>query len=43
MEALRELAMERSGEVLKHNQIPEKDLESFPQQAIIAGFRKYTL
>ncbi|MDW8101577.1 MAG: 4Fe-4S dicluster domain-containing protein [Anaerolineae bacterium] len=43
MEALRELAMERDGERLKYNQIPEEELDSFPQQAIIAGFRKYTL
>ena len=43
MEALRELAMEREGEVLLHTEIPEEELEEFPQQAIIAGFRKYTL
>lgn len=43
MEALRELAMEREGEVLLYTEIPEEELEEFPQQAIIAGFRKYTL
>ena len=43
MEALRELAMEKQGEALKHNEIPTSELEDFPQQAFIAGFRKYTL
>ncbi len=43
MEALRELAMEQEGEVLLYTEIPEEELEEFPQQAIIAGFRKYTL
>ena len=43
MEALRELAMEQGGEVLLYTEIPEEELEEFPQQAIIAGFRKYTL
>ncbi|HDN80605.1 MAG TPA: 4Fe-4S dicluster domain-containing protein [Chloroflexi bacterium] len=43
MEALRELAMERDGDTLKHTEIPKEELEAFPQQAIIAGFRKYTL
>lgn len=42
MEALRELALRARGDHLNVNRLPAKDLAEFPQQAFIAGFRKYT-
>ncbi len=42
MEALRELALERSGDHLAPSTVPARDLEEWPQQAFIGGFRKYT-
>jgi heterodisulfide reductase subunit C2 len=42
MEALRELAMQELGDNLQVAQIETCDLAEFPQQAFVAGFRKYT-
>ena len=42
MEALRELAMQELGDNLQVAQIEARDLAEFPQQAFVAGFRKYT-
>lgn len=42
MEALRELAMQELGDSLQVAQIDLRDLAEFPQQAFVAGFRKYT-
>ena len=42
MEALRELAMQEMGDSLQLAQIEVSDLAEFPQQAFVAGFRKYT-
>ncbi|MGQ9583953.1 MAG: 4Fe-4S dicluster domain-containing protein [Anaerolineae bacterium] len=42
MEALRELALKARGDHLDVARVPIEDLAEFPQQAFIAGFRKYT-
>ncbi|MBC7224887.1 MAG: disulfide reductase, partial [Anaerolineae bacterium] len=42
MEALRELALKAKGDHINVNRLPAEDLAEFPQQAFIAGFRKYT-
>lgn len=42
MEALRELAFRERGDHINVNRLPAEDLAEFPQQAFIAGFRKYT-
>ena len=42
MEALRELAMERSGDHLPPDRLPAEALAEWPQQAVVGGFRKYT-
>lgn len=41
MEALREIALQERGDYLDIGAIPPEDLAEFPQQAFIAGFRKY--
>ena len=42
MEALRELVLLRGMDHLAPQSIPPEDLEEWPQQAFVAGFRKYT-
>jgi hypothetical protein len=42
MEALREIALQERGDYINLNNIPLEELAEFPQQAFIAGFRKYT-
>jgi heterodisulfide reductase subunit C len=42
MEALRELAMLRGEDHLAPGSVPPDDLAEWPQQAFVAGFRKYT-
>jgi len=42
MEALREIALQEKGDHVELTQIEVSDLTEFPQQAFIAGFRKYT-
>jgi len=42
MEALRELALKARGDYLDVDRLPAEELAEFPQQAFIAGFRKYT-
>lgn len=42
MEALRELALRARGDHINLNCLPPATLAEFPQQAFIAGFRKYT-
>lgn len=42
MEALRELAMDRGGDYLAPSAVLPADLDEWPQQAFIGGFRKYT-
>jgi heterodisulfide reductase subunit C len=42
MEALRTLAMERAGDHLAPGTVPATELEEWPQQAFVGGFRKYT-
>lgn len=42
MEALRELAMQEQGDHLEIARLDVQALAEFPQQAFIAGFRKYT-
>ena len=42
MEALRDLAMQNLGDHLLVAKIDIGDLAEFPQQAFVAGFRKYT-
>lgn len=42
MEALRELAMERGADHLAPSTIAAEDLDAWPQQAFVGGFRKYT-
>ncbi|MGC8839056.1 MAG: 4Fe-4S dicluster domain-containing protein [Anaerolineae bacterium] len=42
MEALRELALRARGDHINPNCLPPAELAEFPQQAFIAGFRKYT-
>ncbi len=42
MEALREIALMESGDRLELRHIRADDLAEFPQQAFIAGFRKYS-
>ena len=42
MEALREIAMQELGDHVQVAGIDAADLAEFPQQAFVAGFRKYT-
>jgi len=42
MEALRVLTMERGADHLSPATIPAEELEQWPQQAFVGGFRKYT-
>jgi len=42
MEALRELVMERGNDYLPPSAILQQNLDEWPQQAFIGGFRKYT-
>jgi hypothetical protein len=42
MDALRELALQQRGDQVDLAKIAPADLAEFPQQAFIAGFRKYT-
>lgn len=42
MEALRELVMARGADHLAPATVPPDDLDEWPQQAFIGGFRKYT-
>jgi len=42
MEALRELVLDRGVDYVAPRSVPAADLEEWPQQAFIGGFRKYT-
>ena len=42
MEALRELALKAHGDHLDLDRLSAEELAEYPQQAFIAGFRKYT-
>jgi len=42
MEALRDIALGEKGDQVQASHIDVQDLAEFPQQAFIAGFRKYT-
>lgn len=42
MEALRELVLDRGQDYLAPGAIPAEELDEWPQQAFIGGFRKYT-
>jgi heterodisulfide reductase subunit C2 len=42
MEALRKIALGESGDRVNASDIAARDLAEMPQQAFIAGFRKYT-
>lgn len=42
MEALRELALQEGGDRLISHKIEITDLQEYPQQAYIAGFRKFS-
>jgi heterodisulfide reductase subunit C len=42
MEAVREIALQERGDYLDPRTLSLEDLAEFPQQAFIAGFRKYT-
>jgi len=42
MEGLREIALGEMGDQVQVSEISARDLAEFPQQAFIAGFRKYT-
>lgn len=42
MEALRQIYIEREGDVLQTDQIPPQLTEEMPQLALIGGFRKYS-
>ncbi len=43
MESLREMAMDRDGDHLLVAQLDLEDMEDWPQQALVGGFRKYTI
>jgi len=43
MEALREIVMYEKGSHINYDSIPPEDLEEWPQQAFIGGFRKYAV
>jgi len=42
MEAVREIILQERGDYLDLRRLSSDDLAEFPQQAFIAGFRKYT-
>ena len=42
MEAVREMILQERGDYLDLRDLSPEDLAEFPQQAFIAGFRKYT-
>jgi hypothetical protein len=42
MEAVREIILQERGDYLDLRHLSPDDLAEFPQQAFIAGFRKYT-
>jgi heterodisulfide reductase subunit C len=42
MEAVREIILQERGDYLDLRDLSPEDLAEFPQQAFIAGFRKYT-
>ena len=42
MEAVREIALQERGDYVDPRTLSPEDLAEFPQQAFIAGFRKYT-
>lgn len=42
MEALRELVLDKGADYLSPGRMPAEDLDEWPQQAFIGGFRKYT-
>lgn len=42
MEALRELVLDKGADHLAPAAVPAEDLEEWPQQAFVGGFRKYT-
>ena len=43
MEALREIVMYEQGSHIDYDAIPPEELEEWPQQAFIGGFRKYAV
>jgi len=42
MEALRELALQSTGDHIRFTELPVETVAQVPQQLIIAGYRKYT-
>jgi heterodisulfide reductase subunit C len=43
MEALREIVMYERGSHIEPDAIPPEEMEEWPQQAFIGGFRKYAV